>query len=41
VQHAEIVAPRGTVSWRYRTVQIKWANFRSHFTQLVAQPHDD
>jgi transcriptional regulator NrdR family protein len=41
VQHAEIVAPRGTVSWRYRTVQIKWANFRNHFTQLVAQPHDD
>jgi transcriptional regulator NrdR family protein len=36
LQHTEIVAPRGAVRWRDRTVRIDWSAFRSYFTKLIA-----
>lgn len=35
VQHAEFIAPAGSVSWHYRTVTIHWAKFRRHFVDLI------
>ncbi len=36
VQHTEIVAPAGAVSWERHTVRVDWAQLRDYFTQLVA-----
>lgn len=37
VQPAELIAPKGSVGWEYRTAVIHWAKFRSHFATLISR----
>lgn len=36
IQHAEIVAPKGAVSWQSRRVSIDWRALRNQLIKLVA-----
>ncbi len=36
VQHAEIVAPEGAVTWQSRRISIHWRALRSQLIQLIA-----
>mgnify|MGYP003347139222 FL=1 len=38
IQHAEIVAPTGAVTWKYRKVHIQWHKCRERFAALLRPP---
>lgn len=35
IQHAELVAPKGSVRWQNHIVHVNWSQFRAYFASLL------